>query len=153
MRHVEPAQAVDLDESLSFEVLATDGRARATRVALRHHDCLTPMFMPVGTQGTVKGLTSRQLEELECQVILGNTYHLENRPGSNLLKDFGGLPAFMNWKRGTLTDSGGFQMVSLLDLADISVRLPLLFHQRTHLEPRFGQKRKYKIQVFSCSVF
>jgi len=103
--------------------------------------------------GTVKGLTSRQLEELECQVILGNTYHLENRPGSNLLKDFGGLPAFMNWKRGTLTDSGGFQMVSLLDLADISVRLPLLFHQRTHLEPRFGQKRKYKIQVFSCSVF
>ena len=78
------------------------------------------MFMPVGTQGSVKGLTSSQLEELECQVILGNTYHLENKPGSSLLRDMGGLPAFMNWGRGTLTDSGGFQMVSLLALADIT---------------------------------
>ena len=88
-RKVEAVEAVDADASLQFEVLATDGRARATRVSLRHHECLTPMFMPVGTQGTVKGLTSRQLEELECQVILGNTYHLENRPGSTLLKEFG----------------------------------------------------------------
>jgi len=106
---------------LEFEVIATDGRARASRLKLHRHDCLTPMFMPVGTQGSVKGLTSSQLEELECQVILGNTYHLENKPGSTLLRGMGGLPAFMNWGRGTLTDSGGFQMVSLLDLADISV--------------------------------
>ena len=106
---------------LEFEVIATDGRARASRLTLHRHDCLTPMFMPVGTQGSVKGLTSSQLEELECQVILGNTYHLENKPGSTLLRGMGGLPAFMNWGRGTLTDSGGFQMVSLLDLADISV--------------------------------
>jgi len=67
-RDVETAQATDAGASLTFEVLATDGRARATRVSLRHHECLTPMFMPVGTQGTVKGLTSKQLEELECQV-------------------------------------------------------------------------------------
>jgi len=79
--------------------------------------------MPVGTQGTVKGISSRQLEDLDCKVVLGNTYHLENRPGSEILDMFNGLPAFINWKRGTLTDSGGFQMVSLLDLADIEERL------------------------------
>ena len=81
--------------------------------------------MPVGTQGTVKGLTSRQLQELECQIVLGNTYHLENRPGSALLRALGGLSEFMSWDGGTLTDSGGFHMVSLLDLAGISVRLRL----------------------------
>ena len=62
--------------------------------------------------------------ELECQMVLGNTYHLENRPGSDLLKELGGLSFFTNWRSGTLTDSGGFQMVSLLDLAEISVRQP-----------------------------
>ena len=122
---------------LEFEVIATDGRARASRLKLHRHDCLTPMFMPVGTQGSVKGLTSSQLEELECQVILGNTYHLENKPGSSLLRDMGGLPAFMNWGRGTLTDSGGFQMVSLLDLADISVSSERLFTPTTC--PTFGE--------------
>ena len=122
---------------LEFEVIATDGRARASRLTLHRHDCLTPMFMPVGTQGSVKGLTSSQLEELECQVILGNTYHLENKPGSSLLRDMGGLPAFMNWGRGTLTDSGGFQMVSLLDLADISVSSERLFNPTTC--PTFGE--------------
>jgi queuine tRNA-ribosyltransferase len=78
------------------------------------------MFMPVGTQGSVKGLTSAQLEDIGCQVILGNTYHLENRPGSELVADMGGLHDFINWQRGMLTDSGGFQMVSLLHLADIT---------------------------------
>jgi len=112
--------------SLRFEVLAEDGRARATRVSLRNLHCLTPLFMPVGTQGTVKGISSRQLEDLDCKVVLGNTYHLENRPGSEILDMFNGLPAFINWKRGTLTDSGGFQMVSLLDLADIVARLHTL---------------------------
>lgn len=78
------------------------------------------MFMPVGTQGSVKGLTSQQLIELNCQVILGNTYHLENRPGSELIAEMGGLHSFINYPRGMLTDSGGFQMVSLLHLADIT---------------------------------
>jgi tRNA-guanine family transglycosylase len=76
--------------------------------------------MPVGTQGTVKGLTSTQLEELNCGIILGNTYHLGHRPGPDVLDELGGLHKFMNWKRGILTDSGGFQMVSLLKLAHIS---------------------------------
>ncbi|XP_074272737.1 uncharacterized protein LOC141596459 isoform X2 [Silene latifolia] len=76
--------------------------------------------MPVGTQGTIKGLTTRQLEEIGCQIILGNTYHLELRPTSELIDELGGLHKFMNWPRAMLTDSGGFQMVSLLHLADIT---------------------------------
>lgn len=107
-------------QAFEFEVVATDGKARATRLAFNRCTCYSPMFMPVGTQGSVKGLTSKQMEELECQMVLGNTYHLENRPGSTLLRDLGGLSAFVNWRNGSLTDSGGFQMVSLLDLADIS---------------------------------
>ncbi|KAK9853112.1 hypothetical protein WJX84_002118 [Apatococcus fuscideae] len=86
------------------------------------------MFMPVGTQGTVKGMskgtvkgmTSQQLEELDCHVILGNTYHLESRPGSDLVAELGGLHDFISWPRAMLTDSGGFQMVSLLHLAEIT---------------------------------
>lgn len=76
--------------------------------------------MPVGTQGTMKGLTSQQLTELDCQIILGNTYHLGMRPGTVILERAGGLHGFMNWKRALLTDSGGFQMVSLLKLAEIT---------------------------------
>lgn len=106
--------------ALKFQVLAQCGRARASRMTLPHYVCETPMFMPVGTQGSVKGLTSGQLEELGCQVVLGNTYHLENRPGSELVAEMGGLHSFINWPRGMLTDSGGFQMVSLLHLADIN---------------------------------
>lgn len=79
-----------------------------------------PVFMPVGTQGTMKGLTSEQLEDMNCQILLGNTYHLGLRPGEELLKDVGGLHNFMSWKRNILTDSGGFQMVSLLQLAKIT---------------------------------
>jgi len=105
---------------LEFTVIATDGRARASVLALPHHVCLTPMFMPVGTQGSVKGLTSKQLEAIECQVILGNTYHLGNRPGADVIAAAGGLHEFINWPRAMLTDSGGFQMVSLLSLADIT---------------------------------
>ncbi|CAL9773441.1 unnamed protein product [Musa acuminata subsp. burmannicoides] len=96
-------------------------RARAARLTLPHFICQTPLFMPVGTQGTIKGLTNNQLEEIGCQIILGNTYHLALRPGAELIDDLGGLHKFMNWKRALLTDSGGFQMVvSLLHLADIT---------------------------------
>ncbi|KAK9804020.1 hypothetical protein WJX73_002483 [Symbiochloris irregularis] len=106
--------------ALTFEVVAQQGRARTARMTLPHFTAETPMFMPVGTQGSVKGLTSKQLEDLNCHVILGNTYHLANRPGSKLVAELGGLHQFINWKRGMLTDSGGFQMVSLLHLADIT---------------------------------
>ncbi|BAT08545.1 Os09g0469900 [Oryza sativa Japonica Group] len=98
--------------ALRFEVLGRFNRARAARLTLPHFTCQTPLFMPVGTQGTIKGLTTDQLEEIGCQIILGNTYHLELRPGSQLIDDLGGLHKFMNWKRALLTDSGGFQMVA-----------------------------------------
>lgn len=78
--------------------------------------------------GTVKGLTSEQMQELDCHVILGNTYHLANRPGGELVAAMGGLHGFSNWPRGMLTDSGGFQMVSLLHLADITEEGMFLFY-------------------------
>ena len=80
----------------------------------------TPIFMPVGTKGTIKGLTSQQMESLDCKILLANTYHLGAQPGPAVLDKMGGLHKFMNWKRNILTDSGGFQMVSLFDLADIT---------------------------------
>ena len=77
--------------------------------------------MPVGTKGTIKGLSSQQLlnSELAPEIILGNTYHLALQPGTELIAEFGGLHNWMNWKNNLLTDSGGFQMVSLLDLAEV----------------------------------
>ncbi|XP_033220822.1 queuine tRNA-ribosyltransferase catalytic subunit isoform X2 [Belonocnema kinseyi] len=89
-------------------------------MTLIHNRVDTPVFMPVGTQGTLKGLLPQQLEELNCQIILGNTYHLGTRPGPEILKKAGGLHKFMGWNRALLTDSGGFQMVSLLQLAKIT---------------------------------
>eukprot|EP00878_Enallax_costatus_P011633 GHUV01012142.1.p1 GENE.GHUV01012142.1~~GHUV01012142.1.p1 ORF type:complete len:422 (+),score=93.24 GHUV01012142.1:621-1886(+) len=106
--------------ALCLQVIAQQGRARTATMKLPHYTAETPMFMPVGTQGTVKGLTSKQLQDLDCHVILGNTYHLGNRPGNDLVAAMGGLHSFINWPRGMLTDSGGFQMVSLLHLADIT---------------------------------
>ena len=99
---------------------AQDGRARACTIKLPHGEYQTPIFMPVGTKGTIKGLTSEQMESLDCKILLANTYHLGAQPGPAVLDKVGGLHKFMNWKRNILTDSGGFQMVSLFDLADIT---------------------------------
>ena len=106
--------------ALQFKILGTQRRARASTMTLPHGPVDTPVFMPVGTQGTIKGLTSEQVDSLDCQIILGNTYHLGLRPGADLVAEMGGLHKFMNWKRNLLTDSGGFQMVSLVELATIS---------------------------------
>lgn len=108
--------------ALRYELLATckTSRARASLLHLPHQSVSLPVFMPVGTQGTMKGVTTAQLKDLGCEILLGNTYHLGHRPGPELLIDQGGLHAFMNWDRAILTDSGGFQMVSLLSLAEIS---------------------------------
>jgi hypothetical protein len=106
--------------ALKFEIVARWKKARASILTLPHAQLNTPVFMPVGTQGTVKGLTSSELEELGCGIILGNTYHLGHRPGGDVVETMGGLHRFMNWKRNILTDSGGFQMVSLLKLAEIT---------------------------------
>jgi queuine tRNA-ribosyltransferase catalytic subunit len=105
---------------LSLEIVARCGKARVTRLHLPHNTCETPMFMPVGTQGTVKGLSFADLLALNVQLVLGNTYHLGHRPGPEVLKACGGLHEFSKWPRAMLTDSGGFQMVSLLDLAEIT---------------------------------
>ncbi|BDU77621.1 tRNA guanosine(34) transglycosylase Tgt [Mesoterricola sediminis] len=102
-----------------FQVEATCGPARAGRFETTRGPVLTPAFMPVGTQGTVKGITPAQLAEIGPQVILGNTYHLGLRPGDELVRDLGGLHAFMAWPGPILTDSGGFQVFSLSSLRKI----------------------------------
>ncbi|KAI6214286.1 Queuine tRNA-ribosyltransferase [Aphelenchoides besseyi] len=89
-------------------------------LTLPHSRIETPVFMPVGTQGTMKGLLTEQMMDLDCQILLANTYHLGHRPGHELLKKVGGVHKFMNWNRSILTDSGGFQMVSLSKLMDVS---------------------------------
>lgn len=113
-----------LSPALCFHVHGISGRARATTVHLpRGRAVPTPMFMPVGTKGTIKSLTTEEIideEALNCPIILGNTYHLALQPGTDLIRDMGGLHQFMGWDRGILTDSGGFQMVSLLKLAEIT---------------------------------
>ncbi len=104
-----------------FELLQTDSvtSARRGRLTTLHGVIETPIFMPVGTQGTVKSLTPQHLRELGAQIILGNTYHLNLRPGSELVRELGGLHKFMGWDGPILTDSGGFQVFSLAKLRDI----------------------------------
>ena len=105
-----------------FELLAQDTRskARCGRLATAHGVIETPAFIPVGTQGTVKAVTPRELRELKAQIILGNTYHLFVRPGIDVIQHFGGLHKFMNWDGPILTDSGGYQIFSLAKLRKIT---------------------------------
>jgi len=98
---------------LQFELLRTEGHARRGRLTLNPGVVQTPIFMPVGTYGTVKGVMPRSLEEMGAQIILGNTFHLWLRPGLDILKPFGGLHGFERWNKPILTDSGGFQVWSL----------------------------------------
>lgn len=105
---------------MKFELLANDGRARAGRITTDHGIIETPIFMPVGTRATVKAVEQRELNELGAQIILGNTYHLYLRPGTDVIEKAGGLHRFMNWQKPILTDSGGFQVFSLSDLREIT---------------------------------
>ncbi len=106
----------------SFELQKTDPEtgARAGVLHTPHGDILTPVYMPVGTQATVKGMLPKDLEEIGSQIILSNTYHLYMRPGDELIKKAGGLHKFMNWHKPILTDSGGFQVFSLSSLNNIT---------------------------------
>lgn len=106
---------------MSFHVKKLDGKTMARRGVLEtaHGIIQTPIFMPVGTRGTVKALSPAELEELEAQIILGNTYHLFLKPGMEIMAMAGGLHQFANWKRPILTDSGGFQVFSLSNLRKI----------------------------------
>lgn len=104
-----------MGKALSFEVLKKDDRTRARRgrITTKHGTIETPVFMPVGTQATVKAMKPEDVENLGAEIILSNTYHLYLRPGADIVKEAGGLHKFMNWNKSILTDSGGFQVFSL----------------------------------------
>src|SRR5262245_40459545 len=111
-----------MSASIQFEVQATEGQARAGLLRTRRGEIETPVFMPVGTAGTVKGIRFEELEspDLDARIILGNTYHLWLRPGIETIKACGGLHKFIGWERAMLTDSGGFQVWSLGELRTIT---------------------------------
>jgi queuine tRNA-ribosyltransferase len=117
--------------SIHFHVLQTDGLARLGRLQTPHGAVETPVFMPVGTQATVKGLTPRQLEEAGARIVLANTYHLTLRPGDGLIAELGGLHRFMGWNGPILTDSGGFQVYSLAPTRQIDDRAAVF---RSHID-------------------
>ena len=98
---------------LNFKLKKTDGNARRGSITLNHGEVETPIFMPVGTSGTVKAMSPLELKEIGAQIILGNTFHLWLRPGTEVFDRFGGLHRFMGWDKPILTDSGGFQVFSL----------------------------------------
>ncbi|MFL5478760.1 MAG: tRNA-guanine transglycosylase, partial [Gemmatimonadaceae bacterium] len=104
----------------TFEIAATLGSARAAVFTTPHGPVETPAFMPVGTLATVKALDPQDLVQMGASMILGNAYHLHLRPGDELVREMGGLHAFMRWDRPILTDSGGFQVFSLAQLRTIN---------------------------------
>jgi queuine tRNA-ribosyltransferase len=106
--------------SISFKIEATNGDARAGRLITPHGEVETPVFMPVGTLASVKGVSQDVLEELGVRILLGNTYHLYLRPGVEQIRKLGGLHRFMAWPRAILTDSGGFQVFSLNELRKVT---------------------------------
>jgi queuine tRNA-ribosyltransferase len=102
-----------MSNAFEFHLTATDGAARRGRLRFARGVVDTPAFMPVGTYGTVKAMTAEELDDVGAQIVLGNTFHLMLRPGSELIRSLGGLHRFMHWERPILTDSGGFQVFSL----------------------------------------
>jgi queuine tRNA-ribosyltransferase len=117
--------------AIRFQVLQTDGAARRGRLETPHGTVETPLFMPVGTQATVKGLTPQQLKEAGAQVLLANTYHLALRPGNDVVAAMGGLHRFMGWDGPLLTDSGGYQVYSLAQSRKIDDRAAVF---RSHID-------------------
>lgn len=107
-------------DRFSFSIAATDGKARTGRISMRRGDIRTPAFMPVGTAATVKAMKPETVRATGADIILGNTYHLMLRPGAERVAKLGGLHKFMNWDRPILTDSGGYQVMSLSDLTKMS---------------------------------
>ena len=105
---------------MKFDLLNNDGGTRRGRMTFARGVVETPVFMPVGTYGTVKAMTPEELLELGSQIILGNTFHLMLRPGTEIIEKHGGLHEFMHWQWPILTDSGGFQVFSLADSRKIT---------------------------------
>jgi queuine tRNA-ribosyltransferase len=111
-----------MPDPFSFRLVAVDGAARCGELATPHGPVATPAFMPVGTQATVKGLAPEAVRATGADIVLGNTYHLMLRPGAERIAALGGLHAFMNWPRAIITDSGGFQVMSLSPLRRVEER-------------------------------
>ena len=105
---------------LQFTLLSTEGVARRGQLAFPRGEVQTPAFMPVGTYGTVKAMTPEELQGIGAQIILGNTFHLMLRPGTEIIREYGDLHYFMHWDKPILTDSGGFQVFSLAEMRKIS---------------------------------
>ena len=119
-------------KEFSFELIAQDGKARLGKIITSRGFIDTPAFMPVGTQGTVKGIFTDDILKTNTQIILGNTYHLLLRPGIEILNKFNGLHDFMNWQKPILTDSGGYQIMSLSKFNKIDLKIGAIF--RSHLD-------------------
>ena len=128
------------NDPLPFDIAATDGAARTGTITMRRGEIRTPAFMPVGTAATVKAMKPDSVRATGADIILGNTYHLMLRPGAERVARLGGLHRFMNWERPILTDSGGYQVMSLADLTKVSEE-GVAFKQpprrrRAHAQPR-----------------
>ena len=120
------------EQDFSFELITQDEKARLGKIFTPRGNVDTPAFMPVGTLGTVKGVFTEDLLQTGSQILLGNTYHLMIRPGTNILDLFGGLHNYMNWQKPILTDSGGFQIMSLAKLNKIDINMGAVFS--SHLD-------------------
>ena len=120
------------EKDFSFELIAQDEEARLGRITTPKGIIDTPAFMPVGTQGTVKGIFTNDVKKTNTQIILGNTYHLLLRPGIKVLDNFNGLHKFMNWDKPILTDSGGYQIMSLSKYNKIDLKIGAIF--KSHLD-------------------
>ena len=133
--------------SLAFSICDLDHSARRGRIQTAHGEIETPVFMPVGTLGSVKGVPQHILEELGVQILLGNTYHLYLRPGHEAIREIGGLHRFMSWEQSILTDSGGFQVFSLNELRKVTEQG---VEFRSHLDGSthfFTPERSVEIQI------
>ena len=133
-------------KDFSFELITQDDKARLGKIHTLRGNIDTPAFMPVGTQGTVKGIFPDDILKTNSQIILGNTYHLLLRPGVEILKKFSGLHDFMNWQKPILTDSGGYQIMSLSKFNKIDLKLGAVFN--SHLDgKKFILSPEKSIQV------
>ena len=134
-------------KEFSFELITQDDKARLGKIHTPKGIVDTPAFMPVGTQGTVKGIFTDDIKKTNTQIILGNTYHLLLRPGIEILEKFNGLHNFMNWNKPILTDSGGYQIMSLSNFNKIDKEIGAIFN--SHLDGKkiiLSPEKSIKVQ-------